>query len=109
MNLSHGKDAETKRGQPGVNLGSTLGQPGVNLGSTWGQPGVNLGSTWGQPGFNLGSTWGQPGVNLHRLTVDEPALLFFPLTRSMSTALPGPTLVHFSAQLEGFVRDRGCA
>ena len=81
--------AETKRGQPGVNLGSTwgqpgstwgllednpvstCGQPGVNLGqrgvylrSTWGQPGVSLGSTWGQPGVNLGSTWGQPGVNL---------------------------------------------
>jgi hypothetical protein len=41
------------------------GQPGVNLGSTWGGPVVNLWSIWGQPGVNLGSGW----VNLHRPTV----------------------------------------
>jgi len=52
---------ETKRGQPGVNPGSTWGQPGVNVVSICGQPGVHLGST-------LGSTWVQPGVNLHHPT-----------------------------------------
>jgi len=44
--------ADTKRGQPGLNLRSTWGQHGVNLGSTWGQPGFNL----GQHGVTLGST-----------------------------------------------------
>jgi hypothetical protein len=78
--------AETKRGPPGVNPGSTRGQPGVhpwstrgpsgikpgptrgqpgiNPESTRGQPGVNPGSTQGQPGINPGSICGQPGVNL---------------------------------------------
>ena len=45
MNHIVASNAETKRGQPEVNPGSTWGQPGVNLGSTWGQPGVHLGST----------------------------------------------------------------
>jgi hypothetical protein len=49
--------AETKGGQPRVNLRSTWGQPGDDPGSTRGQLGVNLGSTWGQA---RGQAWGQP-------------------------------------------------
>ena len=44
--------ADTRRGQPGVNLGLTQGQVGVNLIPTWGRHGVERGSTE----VNLGST-----------------------------------------------------
>jgi len=43
-----------------------------------GQPGVNLGSTWGQSGVNLGSTWGRPGVDLHRPTMENPSIPALP-------------------------------
>jgi hypothetical protein len=63
--------AETKRGQPVVNLESTRVQPGVNVWATWDQHGVNLGSTW----VILGSTWGQPAPPYHqrvRLQEERP-------------------------------------
>jgi len=62
--------AETKRGLPGVKLGSSWGQAGVKLGSSWGQAGIKLGASWGHAGVKLGSNQGQPGgVNLDRPTL----------------------------------------
>jgi len=48
---------------------STRGQPAVNLGSTWGRPGVSLLSPWGQTRVNLGSIWGQPAPSYLRQAV----------------------------------------
>ena len=74
--------AETKHGQPGVNLGSTWGQAEVKLRSSWEQAGFKLGSSWGQAGVNLGSTRCRLGVNLHRLTSSASGELRFSAMKS---------------------------